>query len=101
MSREDDIRRLIVKHTRRLQKLKEKKAELGISTDPSLDIEIEDIEAELAKLQAELAALPKIVRQNPYRGLSAFREEDADVFFGREAFTVQLVDAVTSFLGKS
>src|SRR6266568_1869599 len=29
----------------------------------------------------------------PYRGLSAFREEDEQYFFGREAFTQQLVDA--------
>ncbi len=30
----------------------------------------------------------------PYRGLFAFREEDAPYFFGRETFTQQLVDAV-------
>ncbi|MEG5066693.1 trypsin-like peptidase domain-containing protein [Microcoleus sp. B3-A4] len=30
----------------------------------------------------------------PYRGLSAFREEDAQFFFGRENFTQQLVDVV-------
>lgn len=30
----------------------------------------------------------------PYRGLSAFREEDARFFFGREQFTQQLLDAV-------
>jgi uncharacterized protein YjbI with pentapeptide repeats len=30
----------------------------------------------------------------PYRGLSAFREEDKDLFFGREKFVQQLVDAV-------
>ncbi|MEJ1930165.1 CHAT domain-containing protein [Nostoc sp. NIES-2111] len=30
----------------------------------------------------------------PYRGLFAFREEDADLFFGRENFTVNLVKAV-------
>jgi WD40 repeat protein len=31
---------------------------------------------------------------NPYRGLQAFRQEDADLFFGREAFVEQLVAAV-------
>ncbi|MUG92918.1 CHAT domain-containing protein [Scytonema sp. UIC 10036] len=31
---------------------------------------------------------------SPYRGLFAFREEDAQFFFGREAFTKMLVDAV-------
>jgi len=30
----------------------------------------------------------------PYRGLSAFREQDAPFFFGREAFTDRLVEAV-------
>jgi len=30
----------------------------------------------------------------PYRGLSAFREEDAEFFFGREDFTEKLVTAV-------
>lgn len=31
---------------------------------------------------------------NPYRGLLAFQERDAEVFFGREAYTKQLVEAV-------
>ncbi|MFB2917866.1 eIF2A-related protein [Aerosakkonema funiforme] len=30
----------------------------------------------------------------PYRGLSAFSEQDAHLFFGREAFTNQLIEAV-------
>ena len=38
------------------------------------------------------AALPSPV--NPYRGLFAFREEDAALFFGREAAIAQLVQAV-------
>lgn len=42
----------------------------------------------------------------PYRGLFAFREDDADVFFGREAFVDRLVNAVdekplTAILGPS
>jgi WD40 repeat protein len=32
----------------------------------------------------------------PYRGLFAFREEDADLFFGREQFTYDLLKAVKS-----
>ncbi len=31
---------------------------------------------------------------SPYRGLFAFREEDAEHFYGREAFTAKLFDAV-------
>ncbi len=38
--------------------------------------------------------LPEIIRQNPYRGLFPFREEHADVFFGRKDFTKQLVATV-------
>ena len=41
--------------------------------------------------------LPKVISSDtacPYRGLSAFREEDAHLFFGREKFVQQLVNAV-------
>jgi hypothetical protein len=34
------------------------------------------------------------VATSPYRGLLAFREQDAPVFFGREAFTHELERAV-------
>ena len=34
------------------------------------------------------------VQMSPYRGLRPFREEDAPLFFGREAFIETLVDAV-------
>ena len=80
MPRKDDIRQLIDKHNRRLQKLKEQQAQHGISVDPKIPLEIEDIETEITKLEAELADLATIPYRNPYRGLSAFREEDADIF---------------------
>jgi len=38
--------------------------------------------------------LPQDVGISPYRGLSAFREDDAAFFFGREAFSTQLMEAV-------
>lgn len=57
MSRQDDLQKLIAEHERRLQKRKEQKARFGISADPSIDIEIEDIEAAIAQLQTELAEL--------------------------------------------
>ena len=44
MSRKNDIKRLIVNHERRLQKLKEQQAIEGRSADPKILIEIEDIE---------------------------------------------------------
>jgi WD40 repeat protein len=40
------------------------------------------------------AAIAPVIGANPYRGLFAFREEDADVFFGREMYVTQLVNAV-------
>jgi hypothetical protein len=94
MSRKHDIQKLINGHTRRLQRLKEQQARMGINTPPEILNEIEDIETELAELDIELAALPDIIRHNPYRGLAAFREVDTDLFFGREGFTDQLVESV-------
>jgi WD40 repeat protein/class 3 adenylate cyclase len=37
---------------------------------------------------------PREVGPSPYQGLAAFQEEDAKFFFGREAFTAQLSEAV-------
>ncbi len=42
-------------------------------------------------------SVDKEIAPNPYRGLYAFREEDADVFFGRERFTDKLVEAVQHY----
>jgi hypothetical protein len=57
MSEADDVKTLIQTKSRQLQKLKEREALLGISTDPATLIQIEDLEAELDELQAKLAAL--------------------------------------------
>jgi len=38
--------------------------------------------------------VPREVGPSPYRGLAAFQETDAELFFGREAFTDQLALAV-------
>lgn len=94
MSREDDIKQLMVENNHRLQLLKEKEAVYGISVDPSVLIEIKKIEIALVELKVELDNLDKIPRINPYRGLSAFDETDAKFFFGREEATNQLVEAV-------
>jgi WD40 repeat protein/DNA-binding SARP family transcriptional activator len=37
---------------------------------------------------------PRVVGECPYRGLAAFREEDAPFFFGREGFAEQLFQAL-------
>lgn len=54
MSREKDLKRQIATHQRRLQILKERQALLGINADPSLLIEIDDIEATLEEIQSKL-----------------------------------------------
>lgn len=57
MSRQNDIKRLILKHNRRLQALREKQALYGLETPVSILTEIEDIETEIKKLQVELEQL--------------------------------------------
>jgi uncharacterized protein YjbI with pentapeptide repeats len=91
MSRQKDIQQLIKHHQRRLQKRKLQQAQYGLATEPHILTEIEDIETQLAELQAQLAALDTITHLNPYQGLAPFREEHADLFFGRETFADHLV----------
>lgn len=57
MSRRDDVNNLIAEHNRYLQKLKEKKASFGLHTPVHILTEIEDVEAEIERLQTELANL--------------------------------------------
>lgn len=56
-SEREDLQKLISTHQRRLQLLKVRQAQQGISTDPSVIIEIEDIEAKIRDLQVELSEL--------------------------------------------
>ncbi len=58
MPRQDQITKLISKHEKRLQKLKEQQALVGWAGDPRISLEIEEIEAEIEKLRIELAELP-------------------------------------------
>ncbi len=46
--------------------------------------------------EVETAATAESIPANPYRGLFAFRPEHAPLFFGRETFTTQLLQAVES-----
>jgi hypothetical protein len=57
LSRREHLQNLIRDHTRYLQKLKERQARQGLETPPSVLLEIEDREAQLANLQAELKEL--------------------------------------------
>ena len=51
MSRQNDIKKLISKNERRLQKLKEQNAKMGLNTPAEILTEIEDIEAEIDALK--------------------------------------------------
>jgi hypothetical protein len=54
MSSKNHLKNLIVNYNRRLEKLREQQALYGMSVDPKILIEIEDIEAQIESLQAEL-----------------------------------------------
>lgn len=121
VSRKDGIKQLILKHQRRLQKLQEQKATYGARTSPETLTEIEDIEAELEQLRAELATLEssseaeeppigapspaqpdpneeerlaKLGEICPYRGLEYFEARHAEYYFGRDAMVAKLVAKV-------
>jgi tetratricopeptide (TPR) repeat protein len=68
MSRRDDLQQLIINYGRRLQKLQEQQALMGLDTSPHILIEIEDIQAKMAELQEKLAALAEadFVAEPPY-----------------------------------
>ncbi len=54
--KKQNLQSLIRAHSRRLQKLNEQKAWHGLDTPPAVQIEIEDIETELERLQVNLDA---------------------------------------------
>ncbi|HET6446436.1 MAG TPA: protein kinase, partial [candidate division Zixibacteria bacterium] len=53
-------------------------------------------EASPVSTYAGSTPMSRVLESSPYRGLYAFREEDAPYFFGREIFTERLVNTVTS-----
>jgi hypothetical protein len=57
MSQEYEIEDLIAIHSRRLHKLREMQAIKGVDVDPSVPIEIENIEKNIAELKEELKQL--------------------------------------------
>ncbi len=90
MSRQSDIQKLINEHSRRLQKLKEQQAQYGNSADPSIAIEIEDVEKEVERLQNELAHLNSypsstsfIVEQVEQTDIETGKPSSLSVIFGR------------------
>lgn len=59
MSRQDNIKKLLVNYNRRLQALQERQALYGLDTPIAILTEIEDIESQIEELQTELAGLNK------------------------------------------
>ena len=57
MSRQDNIKKLLVNYNRRLQALQERKALYGLDTPIAILTEIEEIETQIEELQTELAEL--------------------------------------------
>jgi WD40 repeat protein/DNA-binding SARP family transcriptional activator len=76
------------------------KTELGVAPLDQTQAMCEQLQA--GELPGPAAATvifrrePRDVGDTPYRGLSAFREEDSPFFFGREEFTARLAEAVQS-----
>jgi hypothetical protein len=60
MPDENDLKKLITIHQHRLQKLREQQAVTGVNTDPAILMEIEDLKAEIKRLQADLPAGQRI-----------------------------------------
>ncbi len=95
MSRQDQIKRLIANHNRRLQVLEEKKALYGLDTAPDILIEIEDIKATLAELEAELAQVEHPAADIPTPGILHNLPPRSE-FVGRENEKTQLHEALLS-----
>jgi hypothetical protein len=70
----DDLQSQIAVHNRRLQKLKLQQAQQGINTDPAILIEIEDLEATIASLQAQIDATSDLAAKDPPQPLTAFQQ---------------------------
>lgn len=58
----DSIKKQIANYRRRLNKLEEKRALLGTSADPAIELEIEDIEKEVAALEKERERLKEEIQ---------------------------------------
>ena len=67
MSGHEDLKKEITIWQRRLQKRKEQKALYGASADPSVDIEIEDIQRKLEQLYSELTQLNDVIETDTDR----------------------------------
>ena len=76
MSQKDKIEKLIKSYDRRLQKLEQQAAVSGITVDPKVLIEIEDIEEKIKGLQADLDTLEDDGDNDPIVQVQIFVEND-------------------------
>lgn len=102
MSHRDHLQQLIINSNRRLQKLKEQKALMGLETPSHILIEIDDIQAEIVKLEEQLAALaepyfvneafyPMSVQQTqPYPQPASQIPTQRAIFVGRQTHLKEL-----------
>jgi ABC-type glutathione transport system ATPase component len=71
---------------------------LAIETDAAvkfkLEKQLEEAETERNRIEQQLSRVEKLAVKCPYRGLSAFREQDEPFFFGRDTYIEKLVEAV-------
>jgi len=85
----------LIKARRALLVMEEQVAGFGSLNVPvHLKLELEDKQQQITELTQRIEDIQKGHLNNPYRGLFAFRENDAPFFFGRETFIEQLYQAV-------
>lgn len=87
MTRREDLQKLIAKHYRYLQVLKEQQADFGLECSPHIIIGIEETEAKIAELEAELdgGVAPETGRSNLPR---------QPYFFGREQELQEIAESL-------
>lgn len=91
----DEINRLIRNHRRRLQILKEQEALQGISVDPKILLEIEDIETKILELQSQLDELVKEDETNiPANSSSDIHSSTQDGVFKEKTLKKRLLSIV-------
>lgn len=78
MSRQDDIRKLLINYNRRLQALKERQALYGLDTPIAILTEIENIEAEITNLEAELETITTVLKDKA-RGFVSLKQDNESI----------------------
>ena len=96
------LRSLITIKRRVLAVLEQQAAVLSSAVPPHVVLQIEDTQAELTRLQADLRRIAPgpISQREPYMGLATFHEAQADLFYGRDELVTDLIERVrrNSFL---